>query len=219
MKNRIVPVIAVTVAAAFAAAPSFAHPRTSNATSFALHAYQDETTEKPPAKPPKPQEPDAKPDSKPANPPAHEPDKKPAEKPAKPAQNPDAHESANRPAEKPAKPPKQEKQDTKKEQQNNERMSKNAGNEQNKKSVHAEQHVHYSFRSQDKTTLRQHFDTQIRTVNRSNRPHIVVGGFIPQEQITLHSDGAGGSDFADPADSGRLRGGLLGRLHRGLLPG
>ncbi|MGA8074992.1 MAG: hypothetical protein WB995_16075, partial [Candidatus Acidiferrales bacterium] len=61
---------------------------------------------------------------------------------------------------------------------------KNSENNQNKKSVHAQANVHYSFRSQDKTTLKQHFDAQIRSVDRSNRPHIRVGGFIAAESVT-----------------------------------
>jgi|SRR5580704_8255779 outer membrane biosynthesis protein TonB len=170
MKKKLVPIITVSLAAAFAAGPSFAHARPASAAFLTIPQDQEKPPEKPPAKP---QEPSAKP---PENPPAHEPDAKP---PAKPEEKPRQEENPpNRPAnneEKP-KPVKQPKQDNK--------MTQNH-NDQNKKSVHAQQNVHYSFRSQDKTTLKQHFDTQIRSVDRSHREHIRVGGFIPQESVTL----------------------------------
>jgi outer membrane biosynthesis protein TonB len=170
MKKKLVPIITVSLAAAFAAGPSFAHARPASAAFLTIPQDQEKPPEKPPAKP---QEPSAKP---PENPPAHEPDAKP---PAKPEEKPRQEENPpNRPAnneEKP-KPVKQPKQDNK--------MTQNH-NDQNKKSVHAQQNVHYSFRSQDKTTLKQHFDTQIRSVDRSHREHIRVGGFIPRESVTL----------------------------------
>jgi outer membrane biosynthesis protein TonB len=170
MKKKLVPIITVSLAAAFAAGPSFAHARPASAAFLTIPQDQEKPPEKPPAKP---QEPSAKP---PENPPAHEPDAKP---PAKPEEQPRQEENPpNRPAnneEKP-KPVKQPKQDNK--------MTQNH-NDQNKKSVHTQQNVHYSFRSQDKTTLKQHFDTQIRSVDRSHREHIRVGGFIPQESVTL----------------------------------
>jgi outer membrane biosynthesis protein TonB len=170
MKKKLVPIITVSLAAAFAAGPSSAHARPASAAFLTIPQDQEKPPEKPPTKP---QDPAAKP---PENPPAHEPDAKP---PAKPEEKPRQEENPpNRPAnneEKP-KPEKQPKQDNKMTQNNN---------QQNKKSVHAQQNVHYSFRSQDKTTLKQHFDTQLRSVNRSNRPHIRVGGFIPQESVTL----------------------------------
>ena len=184
MKNKLIPFVTVSLAAAFAAAPAFSHPLSLKGTAFALLQDQQEEKppEKPPAKPPKPQEPDdpkppAKP-PKPDNPPAHQPDNKPAEKPEKPPKNPP--QQVNPPSqptntEKPPKPEKAPKQ---------EKPAKNSENDQNKKSVHAQASVHYSFRSQDKTTLKQHFDSQIRSVDRSNRPHIRVGGFIPAESVT-----------------------------------
>ncbi len=187
MKNKLIPFVTLSFAAAFAAAPAFSHPLPLKGTAFtSLQDQQEEKPpEKPPAKPPKPQQPDdpkppAKP-PKPDNPPAHQPDNKPAEKPEKPPKNPPRQENApSQPAntEKPPKPekaPKQEKQ---------EKTAKNSENNQNKKSVHAQANVHYSFRSQDKTTLKQHFDAQIRSVDRSNRPHIRVGGFIAAESVT-----------------------------------
>src|SRR5580704_9602604 len=171
MKKKLVPIITVSLAAAFAAGPSFAHARPASAAFLTIPQDQEKPPEKPPAKP---QDPAAKP---PENPPAHEPDAKP---PAKPEEKPRQDENPpNRPAnnnEAKPKPEKQPKQDNK--------MTQNH-NDQNKKSVHAQQNVHYSFRSQDKTTLKQHFDTQIRAVDRSHREHIRVGGFIPQESVTL----------------------------------
>jgi outer membrane biosynthesis protein TonB len=173
MKKKLVPIITVSLAAAFAAGPAFSRPLPVNAASLAIPQDQ----EKPPAKPA--QEPSAKP---PENPPAHEPDAKP---PVKPEDKPRQQENPpNRPTNnndekpKPEKAPKQQNQDNK--------MTRNSNNnDQNKKSVHAQANVHYSFRSQDKTTLKQHFDVQIRSVNRSNRPHISVGAFIPSESVTL----------------------------------
>jgi outer membrane biosynthesis protein TonB len=181
VKCKLIPFVTLSFAAAFAAAPAFSHPLPLKGTAFSLlQDQQDEKPpEKPPAKPPKPQQPDdSKPPAKPPkpdNPPAHQPDGKPAEKPEKPPKNPPKQEN---PPSQPAnteKPPKPEKQ---------EKTAKNSENNQNKKSVHAQANVHYSFRSQDKTTLKQHFDTQIRSVDRSNRPHIRVGGFITAESVT-----------------------------------
>jgi outer membrane biosynthesis protein TonB len=187
MKSKLIPFVTLSFAAAFAAAPAFSHPLPLKGTAFAsLQDQQEEKPpEKPPAKPPKPQQPDdpkppAKP-PKPDNPPAHQPDNKPAEKRAKPPKNPPQQENpSSQPANtekppKPEKPPKQEKQ---------EKPAKNSETNQNKKSVHAQANPHYSFRSQDKTTLKQHFDVQIRSVDRSNRPHIRVGGFISAESVT-----------------------------------
>ena len=161
MKSKLIPFVTLSFAAAFAAAPAFSHLLPLKGAAFTLLQDQQEEKppEKPPAKPPKPQQPD---------------DPKPPAKPPKP-DNPPAHQPDNKPAEKPEKPPKQEKQ---------EKPAKNSENNQNKKSVHAQANVHYSFRSQDKTTLKQHFDAQIRSVDRSNRPHIRVGGFIPAESVT-----------------------------------
>jgi|HubBroStandDraft_6_1064221.scaffolds.fasta_scaffold675735_1 outer membrane biosynthesis protein TonB len=171
MKKKLVPIITVSLAAAFAAGPSFAHARP--APTAALTIPQDQ--EKPPEKPP--EKPAHDPSAKPENPPAHEPDAKP---PAKPEEKPRQEENPpNRPAnneEKPKPAPKP---------QDNNKAARNPNNDQNKKSVHAQANVHYSFRSQDKTALKQHFDAQIRSVNRSNRPHIRVGAFIPAESVTL----------------------------------
>ena len=171
MKKKLVPIITVSLAAAFASAPSFAHARP--APTAALTIPQDQ--EKPPEKPP--EKPAHDPSAKPENPPAHEPDAKP---PAKPEEKPRQEENPpNRPAnneEKPKPAPKP---------QDNNKAARNPNNDQNKKSVHAQANVHYSFRSQDKTALKQHFDAQIRSVDRSNRPHIRVGAFIPAESVTL----------------------------------
>jgi len=178
VKSKLIPFVTLSFAAAFAATPAFSHPLPLKGTAFALlQEQQDEKPpEKPPAKPPKPQQPDdpkppAKP-PKPDNPPAHEPDNKPAEKPAKPPKNPPPQENAPSQPANQEKPPKQEK------------PAKSSESNVNKKSVHAQANVHYSFRSQDKTTLKQHFDAQIRSADRSNRPHIRVGGFIPAESVT-----------------------------------
>lgn len=161
MKKKLVPIITVSLAAAFAAGPSFAHAR--RAPAAFLTILQDQ--EKPPEKPP-----------------AHEPDAKP---PAKPEDKPRQEENPpNRPANNNEEKPKPEKQPKPQQEKQDNKMTQNH-NDQNKKSVHAQQNVHYSFRSQDKTTLKQHFDTQLRSVNRSNRPHIRVGGFIPQESVSL----------------------------------
>src|SRR5271156_1509497 len=167
MKKKLAPIITVSLAAAFAAVPAFSHARPLSAVYLTIPQDQ----EKPPEKPQ-----EAKP---PENPPAHEPDAKP---PAKPEDKPRQQENApDRPAnnnDEKAKPENQPKQENK--------MVKNSNNnDQNKKSVHAQANVHYSFRSQDKTTLKQHFDVQLRSVNRSNRPHIRVGAFIPAESVSL----------------------------------
>lgn len=176
MKRWLMPFISLSVAAAFAATQAFSNPRPASTL-----LIQDE---KPPEKPAKPQDP--KPPEKPGNPPAkpapnHEPDRKPdnkpPEKPAKPDHNPPQQQN---PPEKPAKPenaPKQQKQQ-------NDKMSKNSG-DQNKKSVHAQANVHYSFRSDDKPKLRQHFDVQIHSVDRAHRVRIREGAFIPSESVTL----------------------------------
>jgi outer membrane biosynthesis protein TonB len=168
MKRRLIPFVTISLAAAFAAAPAFAQPRSATGAGLmSLQSQQDDPKppEKPPAKPPQ----DEKPPKPADNPPAHVPDSKPPEKPVKPAEPPRQENPSN--VEKPPKPEKQ---------------NKTAQNqENNKKSVHAQANVHYSFRSQDKTTLKQHFDSQLRSVNRSNRPSIRVGGFIPAESVTL----------------------------------
>ena len=175
MKRKLVPIITVSLAAAFAAGPSFAHARPAAAAFLTIPQDQEKPPEKPPEKP------SAKPPQDPgAKPPAHEPDAKPM---AKPEEKPRKEENPpNRPVNTEEKP-KPEKQPKQQEKQDN-KMTQNH-NEQNKKSVHAQQNTHYSFRSQDKTTLKQHFDTQIRSVDRSHRQHIRVGGFIPQESVTL----------------------------------
>src|SRR5271170_3270766 len=166
MKKKLVPIITVSLAAAFAAAPGFSHARPTTAAYLTIPQDQ----EKPPEKPQ-----EAKP---PENPPAHEPDAKP---PAKPEDKPRHQENPpDRPAnnDERSKPENQPKQDNK--------TAKNSNNnDQNKKSVHAQANVHYSFRSQDKTALKQHFDAQLRSVNRSNRPHLRVGAFIPAESVSL----------------------------------
>jgi outer membrane biosynthesis protein TonB len=167
MKKKLAPIITVSLAAAFAAVPAFSHARPVSAVYLTIPQDQ----EKPPEKPQ-----EAKP---PENPPAHEPDAKP---PAKPEDKPRQQENLpDRPAnnDERAKPENQPKQD------NKAAKNSNNNNDQNKKSVHAQANVHYSFRSQDKTTLKQHFDVQLRSVNRSNRPHIRVGAFIPSESVTL----------------------------------
>jgi len=172
MKKKLVPIITVSLAAAFAAGPSFAHARPAPVASLAIPQDQEKPPEKPPAKP---AEPSAKP---PENPPAHEPDAKP---PAKPEEKPRQEENPpNRPANNEEKP-----KPAPKPQDNNKAARNSNNNGQNKKSVHAQANVHYSFRSQDKTALKQHFDAQIRSVDRSNRPHIRVGAFIPAESVTL----------------------------------
>jgi outer membrane biosynthesis protein TonB len=174
MKNKVIPFVTASIAAAFVAAPAFAHPRPSILPATGVHGQQDD---KPPANPPekpKPQEPDPKP----ANPPSHEPDKPPA-KPAPSRQENPPNKPDN--PDKPAKPEKQPQQD----KQQNQNNMRNSQTEQSKKSPHAQANVHYSFRSQDKTTLKQHFETQLRSVNRSNRPHIRIGGFIPSESVSL----------------------------------
>jgi outer membrane biosynthesis protein TonB len=175
VKCKLIPFVTLSFAAAFAAAPAFSHPLPLKGAAFTL--LQDQQEEKPPEKPP------AKP-PKPDNPPAHQPDNKPAEKPEKPPKNPPQQEN---PPSQPAnteKPPKPEKAPKQEKQEKQEKPAKNSEDNQNKKSVHAQANVHYSFRSQDKTTLKQHFDTQIRSVDRSNRPHIRVGGFITAESVT-----------------------------------
>lgn len=176
MKKKLVPIITVSLAAAFAAGPSFAHARPAAAAFLTIPQDQEKPPEKPPEKP------SAKPPQDPgAKPPAHEPDAKPM---AKPEEKPRKEENPpNRPVNTNEEKPKPEKQPKQQEKQDN-KMTQNH-NEQNKKSVHAQQNTHYSFRSQDKTTLKQHFDTQIRSVDRSHRQHIRVGGFIPQESVTL----------------------------------
>ncbi len=181
MKKKLVPIITVSLAAAFAAGPafsagrSFAHARPTSSAFLTIPQDQEKPPEKPPEKPAKPQDPSAKP-------PAHEPDAKP---PAKPEEKPRQEENPpNRPANNNEEKPKPEKQPKPQQQKQDNKMTQNH-NDQNKKSVHAQQNVHYSFRSQDKTTLKQHFDTQIRSVDRSHRPSIRVGGFIPQESVTL----------------------------------
>jgi len=162
MKKKLMPIITVSLAAAFAAAPAFSHARFVNAGSFAI--LQDQ--EKPPEKPP-----------------AHEPDAKP---PVKPEDKPRQQENPpNRPTNNNDEKPKPEKAPTKQQNQDNKMTRNSNNNDQNKKSVHAQANVHYTFRSQDKTTLKQHFDVQIRSVDRSNRPHIRVGAFIPSESVTL----------------------------------
>jgi outer membrane biosynthesis protein TonB len=172
MKKKLVPIITVSLAAAFAVGPSFAHARPASAASMTIPQDQEKPPEKPPAKP---AEPSAKP---PENPPAHEPDAKP---PAKPEEKPRQEENPpNRPANNEEKP-----KPAPKPQENNKAARNSSNNDQNKKSVHAQANVHYSFRSQDKTALKQHFDAQIRSVDRSNRPHIRVGAFIPAESVTL----------------------------------
>jgi outer membrane biosynthesis protein TonB len=171
-KKKLVPIITVSLAAAFAAGPSFAHARPASAASMTIPQDQEKPPEKPPAKP---AEPSAKP---PEKPPAHEPDAKP---PAKPEEKPRQEENPpNRPANNEEKP-----KPAPKPQDNNKAARNSNNNDQNKKSVHAQANVHYSFRSQDKTALKQHFDAQIRSVDRSNRPHIGVGAFIPAESVTL----------------------------------
>ena len=182
MKYRLIPFISLSVAAAFAATPVFSTPRPAS-----IAVFQDE---KPPEKPAKPQDP--KPPEKPGSPPAkpapnHEPDRKPDNKsPEKPAKPEHKTPQQQNPPEKPAKPenaPKQQKQ----EKQQNDKMSRNSGGDrdQNKKSVHAQANVHYSFRSDEKPKIRQHFDVQIRSVDRSHRVHIREGGFIPAESVTV----------------------------------
>jgi outer membrane biosynthesis protein TonB len=180
MKKKLVPIITVSLAAAFAAGPAFAagrplaHAGPASGAFVTIAQDQEKPPEKPPEKPA--QEPSTKP---PENPPAHEPDAKPPAKPEdkpRPEANP-ANRPGNNNEEKPkpaAKP------------QDNNKMTRNSNtNDQNKKSAHAQANVHYSFRSQDKTALKQHFDAQIRSVNRSNRPHIRIGGFIPAESVSL----------------------------------
>lgn len=39
----------------------------------------------------------------------------------------------------------------------------------------AKQNAHYQFRSQDRSKLRQHFQSQLAQVNRANRPRITAG--------------------------------------------
>jgi hypothetical protein len=39
--------------------------------------------------------------------------------------------------------------------------------------------AHYQFRQQDKPRLRQHFQSQLAHVDRHNRPHVVVGAYLP----------------------------------------
>ncbi len=159
-KNSLASFFALSLAAAFAATPSVARafPIHTGATPFLQE--QDKPPEKPEG-----EKPPAKKQEPKDNPPAHEPDKKPDTKPAK--QNPDNPPAKN------AKQQPQEKPD---------KMGKSAN--QNKKSAHAQQNVHYSFRSEDKSKLKEHFSSQLRSVNRSNRPHFQVGGFIPAESVT-----------------------------------
>jgi len=171
-KHGLIPLFALSVAAALAAMPptSQAHPAKPGTAAF-LQQQDEKPPEKPasdnpPAKPPKPDKQAQDPKD---NPPAHEPDK------TKPAQNQQPQENPPEKNEKPAKQEKQEKPD---------KQAKEQANNGNKQSSHSHQNVHYSFRSQDKTTLKQHFSSQLQSVNRSNRPSIQVGGFIPAESVT-----------------------------------
>ena len=173
MKNKLIPFVIFSFAVAFSVAPAFAHPRPVSAaalTVFQSQQQDEKPPEKPPAKPRKPQEPqDPKPPDNPS--PNHEPDNRPPEKPVKPSHNPPPQE----------KPPKQEKSQK---QEKPDNTARNSEHNQNKHSVHAQANVHYSFRSQDRPALRQHFDTQIRSVDRSHRPHIREGELIPAESVT-----------------------------------
>jgi hypothetical protein len=167
-KHGLIPLFALTVAAALAVLPQTSQARPIKPGAAAFLQPQDQ---KPPDKPDenpaaKPAKPDKKAQDSKDNPPAHEPDK------TKPAQN---QQPQQNPPEKNEKAPKQEKPD---------KNAKEQENKGNKQGAHAHQNVHYSFRSQDKTTLKQHFSSQLRSVNRSNRPSIRVGGVIPVESVT-----------------------------------
>jgi len=172
-KHGLIPLFALSVAAALAAMPPTSQAHSAKPGSAAFLQQQDEkppekpASDNPPAKPPKPDKQAQDPKD---NPPAHEPDK------AKPAQNQQPQE--NPPEKKNEKPAKQEKQEKP------DKQAKEQANNGNKQSSHSHQNVHYSFRSQDKTTLKQHFSSQLQSVNRSNRPSIQVGGFIPAESVT-----------------------------------
>lgn len=48
----------------------------------------------------------------------------------------------------------------------------------------AQPNAHYHFRSQDRSKLRQHFQSQLAQVNRANRPHVVAGGQLPPNYQT-----------------------------------
>lgn len=44
--------------------------------------------------------------------------------------------------------------------------------------------VKYQFRSRDTTKLREHYQTKIKSINRSTRPQVVVGTYIIREYVT-----------------------------------
>lgn len=44
--------------------------------------------------------------------------------------------------------------------------------------------VHYTVKSKDVTVIKQHYRTELGHVDRAHRPHLIVGGYIPREQIT-----------------------------------
>ena len=48
----------------------------------------------------------------------------------------------------------------------------------------APKNVHYSFRSQDTSTLRQHYQTQIRSIDPASRPRIAQYTYIMPEYVT-----------------------------------
>jgi hypothetical protein len=167
--RRIIRILSPSLVAALAmAAPAISHPRAAVATALAAQHDQE-----PEGNPPRRENPrkEEKPEPKATKPQENRTDQeKPAPRQGKPEKNQERQRAPE-----PNRTP-----ETGSEERAPAPRSQTTRQQKNAQPARAQ----YQFRSEDVPKLRQHFQARLRSVDRANRPQVVVGGYIPRQSVT-----------------------------------